>query len=522
MTWDTIIIGSGFGGAMAAHALVRAGQRVLMLERGTWVERGPDNWAPNGVGIATPHFTMDSPYDVRAGRRKYQAASWHCVGGQSVFYGGASYRFRERDFQHDADLLGESGAAWPFGYGDIEPYYTEAERLLGVAGESGCDPTEPFRSEPFPNRLGPLSSSAQRIADAGRRLGLTPSRIPLAIAYASRDGRTGCVACGTCDGYACAIQAKSDVATAILPELIRSGLTLRTNTVCTRLVRAGSRITEVECVNRESGERERFTARRVILAAGTLATPHLILASALAPVNPAGASVGRYLIRHRNAVVFGVFGGRPNAERGFDKHIAFFDFYDGAGCIQQMTPPVGLVGAYVHRALRVPAKILATRGRGLLIIAEDQPQKSNGITVDWSATDRFGLPRVRVRHAYSPRDKAAAKRLTVHAKRILREAGARFCLIYPIETFSHALGTMRMGVDPRTSPLDEFGRYRGLDNLYVVDGSALPRSAGVNPSLTIAANALRIGTHLAKSAEPARARDQRTLPVWHNTPTAVR
>ena len=112
----------------------------------------------------------------------------------------------------------------------------------------------------------------------------------------------------------------------------------------------------------------------------------------------------------------------------------------------------------------------------------------------------------------------AAALLVGHAKRVLREAGARFTLVHPIETWSHALGTVRMGRDPRTSPLDEHGRFRGLDNLYVVDGSALPRSASLNPSLTIAANALRIGAHLAQISLPTYDRSFRSLPVWHQEP----
>jgi choline dehydrogenase-like flavoprotein len=139
--------------------------------------------------------------------------------------------------------------------------------------------------------------------------------------------------------------------------------------------------------------------------------------------------------------------------------------------------------------------------------------------VSWSSRDRFGIPRLVVRHAYTPRDEAAALVLVGHARRVLRETGALFTWVHRIETFSHALGTVRMGPDAATAPLDADGRYRGLDNLYVVDGSALPRSAGVNPSLTIAANALRIGARLAQSLPPARGRVLRTLPVEYNLPT---
>jgi choline dehydrogenase-like flavoprotein len=509
MTWDAIVIGSGFGGALAAHALVIAGQRVLMLERGGWVARGPQNWDASGVGLTTPHYTTETPYVVMSGGRRYRAGSWHCVGGQSVFYGGASFRFRERDFEPNADIVGDSGAEWPFGYERIESYYSRAEQLLGVAGEAGTDPTEPRRSIPYPQRPAPLSRTAGVIADAATRLGLRPFRIPLAIAYEGGDGRRACVRCGTCDGYACAAEAKNDIATAIIPRLTQLGMTLRPNTVCVRLVRDGSRIVAVECVDRVTAERCTLTATRFVLAAGALATPHLLLASKLDSCSPARGSVGRYLMRHRNAVVFGVYARQPNPERVFDKQIAIHDFYSGdsgsdaptrtLGGIQQLTPPVGLVRAHMPFIVRDPAATLVSHATGLLVIAEDQPRRENGVTLDWTNSDRFGLPRLHVTHAHTERDEAAAAALVIHAKRILREAGARITYVHPIETFSHALGTVRMGNDPRTAPLDEHGRFRGLDNLYVVDASALPRAAGLNPSLTIAANALRIGVHLAGS-----------------------
>ena len=532
MTWDAIVIGSGFGGAMVAHPLVSAGLRVLMLERGGWVARGPQNWDASGVGLITPHYTTESPYEVTSGSRRYTAGSWHCVGGQSVFYGCASFRFRESDFESAAGIVGESGAAWPFRYDAMEPFYSRAEQLLGVAGDAGSDPTEPPRSTPYPQTPAALSRSAQVIADAASHLGLRPFRIPLAISYDADEGRRACMRCGTCDGYACAAEAKNDVATAIIPRLVRAGMTLRPNTVCVRLVRDGSRVSAVECVDRVSGERHRVTAARIVLAAGALATPHLLLASELVDCNPAGESVGRYLMRHRNAVVFGVYARQPNPERAFDKQIAIHDFYHGGpgwdarngplGGIQQLTPPVGLVRAYMPFVVRDPAATLVSYATGLLVIAEDQPRPENRVAVDWTTRDRFGLPLLRVRHAHTARDDAAAAVLVGHAKRILREAGARLTYVHPIETLSHALGTVRMGVDPCTAPLDEHGRYRGLDNLYVADASALPRSASVNPSLTIAANALRIGAHIAGTAATAIARGHRPLPVHRNpSPTTA-
>lgn len=525
--WDAIIIGSGFGGAMAALPLVNAGWRVLMLERGGWVARGPDNWGGRGAGLLTPHYTMETPYRVTAGHYRYDTGAWHCVGGQSVFYGGASFRYRARDFEHDPHVVGDSGAEWPWRYADLEPWYAHAERLLGVAGETGADPTEPPRSTPFPHAPAPLSRPSRMIADAARRLGLNPFRIPLAISYERGDERRACISCGTCDGYACAAEAKNDLATAVIPSLVRHGMTLRTNTVCVRLVHARGRVVAVECVDRVTGQPSRYVAGHVVLAAGALATPHLLLASGLDRASPARDAIGRYLTRHCNAVVFGVYPRRPNPAGEFDKQVAIHDAYDGAalpgapagtlGGIQQLTPPAGLVRAYMPAVVRMPAALLVQHATGLLCMAEDQPLQANGVSLDEGTRDRYGMPRLHVRHLYTARDRAAAGALATLARRILYEAGAAFTWTHHIETFSHALGTVRMGSDERTAPLDGDGRFRGVDNLFVADGSAIPRSGGVNPSLTIAATALRIGSRLAGAPVPgaatADARARRVLPL---------
>ncbi|MBE3072680.1 MAG: GMC family oxidoreductase, partial [Acidobacteria bacterium] len=128
--YDAIIIGSGFGGSMAAHRLVSAGWRVVMLERGPWVERGPHSADPAASMMLTPHYSTESAYCVPEGAYGTNPGAVCCVGGPSVYYGGASFRLREADFTPGPDVVGSSGARWPFGYGELEPYYAEAERLL--------------------------------------------------------------------------------------------------------------------------------------------------------------------------------------------------------------------------------------------------------------------------------------------------------------------------------------------------------------------------------------------------------
>lgn len=507
--YDVIVIGSGFGGAMAAHAPVLAGARVLMLERGGWVERGPHNWEPQGAMELTPFYSKETPVRVHQGRRSSTIGLYHCVGGQSVFSGAVALRFRERDFVSAPEIVGSSEARWPFAYQDLEPYYARAEGLLDVAGESGADPTEPPRTAPYPHEPARLAGTSDVIARAARDLGLHPFRLPLAINYHNGAARRACQACTTCDAFACAVEAKNDVATAIIPALMHAGMELRPRTVVTRLVLEGDRITAVECIDRDSGRAWRAHAKVVVLAAGVLATPHLLLSSELERANPAGHAVGRYLMRHCNGLVYGFFRHPPNPGREFHKQIGIHDFYFGhrdisaprgkLGCIQQvMAPPVGLIQARVPSLLGRVLALGVDHVTGLLAIAEDTPQLANGVTLDWNRRDAYGLPLPVVRHDYTARDLLARRALLRQAKRVLRRAGARFFYVHRIETFSHAVGTVRMGIDAATAPLDEIGRYRGIRNLWVTDGSVMPTSGAVNPSLTISAIALRSGEAIVR------------------------
>jgi choline dehydrogenase-like flavoprotein len=507
--YDLIVIGSGFGGAMAAAAAVHAGRRVLMIERGDWVARSPENWGPLGFCELTGAYSREAPYLVTAGSAAPDLGLLACVGGASVFFGGVAIRLREKDFEPDPDLDDSSGAEWPFRYADLEPYYTRVEQMLGVAGDPAGDRTEPPRSAPYPQAPAPLAPISQRIEAAARGLGLSPSRLPLAINY-SAAGRAVCVKCNTCDGFACAVSAKNDVATALLPPLLDRGLELRTNTVAVRLVVNGRRISDVLCVDRQTRDARRFRARAVVVSAGALATPHLLLASDLASLNPAGDLVGRHLMRHCNAVVMGVFLKKPAPDGAFHKQIAITDYYFGhpdiaeprgkLGTLQQWgTPQVDYVLRYLRGWKRAAAAKGVPHTTGLIAIAEDKPQAANRVSIEYGSNTRFGLPRGVVRHEYAARDLAARAALVTQGRRILRKAGALATIEQEILTFSHAVGTVRLGSDPTRAPLDSWGAFRGLDNLWVADGSVFPRSGGVNPSLTIAATALRTGERIAQT-----------------------
>jgi len=247
----------------------------------------------------------------------------------------------------------------------------------------------------------------------------------------------------------------------------------------------------------------------VVVACGALTTPRLLLASGIADINPAGASIGRYLMRHCNAVVMGLFPSPPAPSGEFHKQIGIHDYYFGhasvtsppgrLGCLQQFaTPEPSLVRDYLPFGFGRLIAPIVSRTTGFIVMAEDRPQAGNGIEITGAPESETALPPASVTHHYDKRDLAARDVLVRAARRILRKAGALKTYSHPIRTFSHAIGTVRLGTDPRTAPLNEWGGVRGLDNLYVTDGSALPRAGGVNPSLTISANALRTGHHVAE------------------------
>ncbi|MEO8139497.1 MAG: GMC family oxidoreductase, partial [Gemmatimonadota bacterium] len=487
-SYDIIVIGSGPGAAFAALPLVESGARVLMLEAGNWVPRGPENQEPGAAAMLSPWYSTATLYDARTDAGRHAARQFQCVGGQSVFYGAVSFRYRREDFAPPAEVVGASGACWPFGYEEMEPWYERAEQLLGVSGDPGADPTEPPRRSGLAESAPPLTPAGKALHDAARSLGLHPFRPPLAIRHRPCADTPGCTACGRCDGHPCAVRAKGDAA-GVVASLVALGMELRTRTAALRLTGAGDRVNGVECLDLRTMKLLVFRAGAVILAAGALATPHLLLASDMDQQNPGGRVVGRYLTRHCNAAVIGLFRDPPGGGRVPHKEIAVNDFYFGhpacpslhrVGNIQQLALPSAVVRRQAPWLFRPLAGMLVPHLMGLIGITEDEPAATNRLFLDARRADAWGRPVLRIEHRYTVRDRLARDLLAREAARVLRAAGAVITVRHAIDTFSHALGTVRMGADPTTSALDPAGRFRGMANLFVADGSALPTSAAVN------------------------------------------
>src|SRR5918911_642875 len=276
--YDVIIIGSGAGGGTLAYHLAPSGKRVLLLERGPYVPREQDNWSTRAVNVQAKYNTKEVWRD-RNGKALHPHTNYF-VGGNTKFYGAALFRLRREDF---GELRHHGGVspAWPISYDELEPYYLRAEHLYHVHGERGADPTEPPASGPYPYPAVSHEPRMQRLHEDFARLGVRPFHVPLGIMLDERNARkSACIRCGTCDGFPCLVNAKSDAQVCCVdPALDHPNVTLLTGAYVSRLETDASG-REVRRVHVErGGERETYTADLVVVSCGAINSAALLLRS---------------------------------------------------------------------------------------------------------------------------------------------------------------------------------------------------------------------------------------------------
>jgi choline dehydrogenase-like flavoprotein len=512
--YDVIVIGSGAGGGTLTWKLASSGARVLLIERGDYVRREPQNWSSRAVNVEGRYNTTETWQD-KDGHALHPHTNYN-VGGNTKFYGAALFRLRERDFG-EVRHAGGTSPAWPIDYGDLEPYYAEAERLYQVHGERGADPTEPAASGPYPYPAVSHEPRIQQLHDALTAAGRRPFHVPLGIRLDESNPRTSpCVRCSTCDGYPCLVGAKSDAQTMCVDPAVATGrVTLLTGAKVTRLETSpsGREVTAVH-VDRK-GALERHTAGLVVVSAGAINSAALLLRSAndRHPHGLANASgvVGRHYMGHINSVLMAI--SRTPNPSVFQKTLALNDFYFGSEDWPYPMGHISFVGKLDAVALSAGAprlvpgftlELMAAHSLDFWLTSEDLPDPANRVELN-----RDGGIVLR----YTPNNEEGHRRLQAKLKSLLRHLDCHDHLIprdlfvgqrIPLAGVAHQNGTIRFGRDPRTSALDVHCRAHDVDNLYVVDGSFFPSSAAVNPALTIMANALRVGDHLLERLDLSR------------------
>ncbi len=514
-TWDALVVGTGMGGAAAGYALARRGWRVLFLERGHFLfgdfDRG-EGHIPDGADDAPDarldraHFPLPIEGDTTFGPLEFFAPLGCGTGGSTSLYAAQLERLDPRDLHPRANHPRAADStlpdSWPIRWEELVPFYREAEALFGVTGTP--DPLNPDPEQKLVEPP-PLSARDQDLHDSFRELGLHPYRAHAGLRFVP--------GCDGCPGVMCPRGCKSDAGrVCLMPALEKHGARILADCEVTGLDADASRVTRVRC--RWRGRELALSAKLVVLAAGALTTPTLLLRSKSAAwpdglANRSGA-VGRNLMFHASDFV-AVRPRRRLSEAGPRKALSLNDFYVHEGAKLGTFQSVGIAvdAGYVlyylrsvfqkvpkwQRALigpflRVVAKVAARYFRGAAMFAsivEDLPYWDNRVVPDPGAKNglrfHYRYPvELRERTALSRR--ALARALKSRHRTMVLSGGNNL-------NFGHTCGTCRFGDDPATSVLDRNNRAHGIANLYVVDASFFPSSGGINPSLTIAANALR-------------------------------
>ncbi len=533
---DVIVVGTGPGGATLGHALAASGRRVLFCELGgagaaPSLRAQYPELAEGRSGAVLQ--ARDAPALLQAGRyadtlvdmshaRRHSFVPFigSGPGGSSALYGMAMERLLPRDFEAGdppANAAGSSAVPqWPIRYAELAPYYARAEALYHVRGEADplADIPASVRAEHRPQLMPapPLTAAMAELSAFFSRHGLHPYRLPAACEYLPQ--------CQTCQGVLCHKPCKNDASRiGLLPALADHGAQLlcgcRVLTVTTR----GRRATGVRVSWR--GREHELRARLVVLAAGALQTPLILLRSGPAGsrgLGNASDQVGRNLMRH----FIDLYQLRPTVTThdGFDnrrKELAFNDLYhDGGvrlGTVQsfgRLPPAAMLFGSLQDDVRASSASALApllplakpllmpllrgieSRHLSLASIVEDLPYAEHRVEPQPDDPTRALL-----HYTLRPEARVRVEHMRARLRELLR--GRAWKLLpqaHNNQRIAHVCGTCRFGNDAQRSVLDRDNRVREVDGLFVTDASFFPSSGGTNPSLTIVANALRVADRI--------------------------
>jgi choline dehydrogenase-like flavoprotein len=530
---DFVIVGSGAAGGVMAKELSTAGYSVVVLEQGPW--RTERDFPHDEIKVWQQNFfTVDyskQPNTFRKtekekAQRRPAIMYGRGVGGTSVHFSANYWRFKPVDFREvslKGTVAGTGLADWPISYEELEPYYTKVDWEVGVAGAPG--PFDPPRSRPYPMPPHDPQSKGVLLERGARAMGWTAFPAPMAINSRFYDGRSQCVQCGFCLGFGCEVRAKNSSIASLIPKAVATGkCEIRTNSYVRKveMSRAGraTGVTYFDANRKEVTQR----AKAVVLCANGAESPRLLFNSKT-PAFPDGLAnssgmVGRHLMYNGAGLAWGQFEHEINGYKGIVATRLVWDTYE-------LDQKLGLIGGggfdfrfdatpinfafgglprgaptwgreYKRQLARNYTRTLLAYGHTTSL-----PVPTNGVSLDPSVKDAWGLPALRVTYQDHPEDLKLYQYFTDRSEELLKAAGALNTWKWEVQSQEfgvHLLGTCRMGNDARTSVVDKYHRAHDVKNLFIVDGSSFVTSGRGQPTMTIQALAFRAGDHIAQFA----------------------
>jgi glucose dehydrogenase len=523
---DVCVIGGGAAGCVVALRLARRGMRVTVLESGPRYsaedKEGLFLGMVNGTISGNPYRRVDHRLEpFRNNGQMFLPLDWERVrgiGGTTLFWLGNCPRMIEADFTMRSTF--GVAADWPIRYADLEPYYGQAEREIGVAGIAD-NPFAAYRSTPYPMPPIPFSYADKFLKRTTDRLGIEFHHTPQARNSVPYGGRSQCLSCAWCEVCPSGAKATFDVTHAEPAEA--TGLVQFVTDATTLRIEVDGRGRARRAVYAGMDRVEHAQEADVfVVSCGGIETPRLLLLSACKQfpdglANRSGA-VGKHLMNHPIVQLSGRVEENLYPYRVSFESSESFQFYatdtrdeigaflmnlnNAAGC--GGTPAAIAAGSTLwgdafaqHLRERFGHYVSLSAG------VDQLPDERNRVALDPGETDYFGQPIPLVTYGFDDYTRRALNHAAEVQRGILDAVGARE-ISEPEQWWpGHHMGTTRMGSDPATSVVDRNLRTHDVPNLYLVTTGDFVTGGVANPTLTLSALALRLGDHLASGGATA-------------------